>query len=88
MKRGLVVGIVLLVVVTIGGIVLLTRDGAGDRSVPWHLLEEPPSTAGELKVFVLVGDGCNEFKTVEVDESDEQVRLTAVVHRSGAADCS
>lgn len=54
----------------------------------WLLVDEPDTTATELTVRVFVGDGCNEFKRLSVDESDEQVQVTAVAHESGAADCN
>ena len=87
-RRLLVVGIVLLLVLIGGGVVLLTRDTAGERSASWLLREEPSSTRSELQVLVLVGDSCNEYRRIEVDESDTEVRLDAIVHNSGAADCA
>lgn len=47
-----------------------------------------PANGTELDIVVFVGDGCNELKALEVDESDDEVRITAIAHRSGASDCN
>jgi hypothetical protein len=82
------VGGLVLITLSVGVVVLLTHDRAGDQPVPWLLAEEPSESAAELTIRVFVGNGCNEFKDIVVDESDDEVRLMAVVHASGAADCN
>lgn len=89
MKRGVVLlGALLLTASIIGGIVLLVGDRPGEQPASWLLREDPSATEAEVEVLVLVGDLCNEYRRVEVEEFGSEVGVTAIVHNSGAADCS
>lgn len=55
-----------------------------DEPAPWALRH---ADAASDTVDVIVGfGGCSEFRRVEIDEREDTVRLTAIVHTTGT-DC-
>lgn len=61
----------------------------GEQEVRWALAQRvtPSSTALDLVVFV-GSSSCHDFRRVDVEEDESEVRVTAYVTSSGDEDCT
>ncbi len=71
------------------GAVVLTAGcgGPSDEAVEWTVIEKPDATTYQLRAR-FGGSSCTDFKEWQVEQTDEHVKVSAIVTFSGEADCT